>query len=135
MNKFTQHIPNFCDGFERRVFEFSDLDDLVLKLGGYASSLVYDDGHLLSVSKDGTEWRVIGRVDNPVEGLAKWRGSPHTVVEIESVHGWGLDTFEPQTIGNSFTIYSKEDIKLYWGFKNTIMGELKDGRCFLGVDK
>ena len=135
MNKFTQHIPNYCDGFERKVFEFSDLDDLALKLGGYVYSLVYDDGHLLSLSKGGTEWRVIGRVDKPVEGLAKWRGSPHTVVEIESVHGWGLDTFEPQSIGNSFTIYSKEDIKLYWGFKNTIMGELKDGRCFLGVDK
>ena len=135
MNKFTQHIPNYFDGFERRVFEFSDLDDLASKLGGYARSLVYDDGLLLSLSKGGTEWRVIGRVDNPVEGLAKWRGEPRTVVEIESVRGWGLDTFEPKLIGDSFTIYTKEDVKLYWRFRDTIMGELKDGRCFLGVDK
>ena len=135
MNKFTQHIPNYFDGFERKVFEFSDLDDLASKLGGYARSLVYDDGLLLSLSKGGTEWRVIGRVDNPVEGLAEWRGEPRTVVEIESVRGCGLDTFEPKLIGDSFNIYTKEDVKLYWGFRDTIMGELKDGRCFLGVDK
>jgi hypothetical protein len=133
--KFTHHIPNYCDGFEPKIFEFTDLDDLANKLGKDKSSLVFDDEHILSVSKDGTQWRVLGRVEKRVEGLREWRGSPHTVVEIESVRGWGLDTFEPKLIGDSFTIYSKEDIECYWGFKNTIMGELKDGRCFLGVDK
>lgn len=135
MNKFTQHIPNYCDGFEPEIFEFTDLDDLANKLGKDKSSLVFDDEHILSVSKDGTQWRVLGTVDNPVKGLAEWRGEPCTVVEIKSVRGWELDTFEPKLIGDSFTIYSKEDIECYWGFRDTIMGELKDGKCFLGVDK
>ena len=57
MNKFTQHIPNYCDGFEPEIFEFTDLDDLANKLGKDKSSLVFDDEHILSVSKDGTQWR------------------------------------------------------------------------------
>lgn len=135
MNKFTQHLPNYFDGFEREVFYFTDIDDLANKLGRNKSSLVYDGDDILSVSKDETEWRVLGRVEKKVEGLKEWRGSPHHIVEIESVHGWGLENFEPQIVSDSFTIYSKEDIKCYWGFRDTIMGELKDGRCFLGVDK
>jgi len=141
MNKFTQHIPNFFDGLEPATFEFTDLDDLVDKLVGMftllwgKSSLVIDGKNILSVSKDGTQWRVLGRVEKPINGLRKWKGSPCSVVEIKSVHGWGLDTFEPEVIGDTFTIYSKEDIKCCWGFNGTIMGELKDGRCFLGVDK
>ena len=135
MNKFTQHIPNYCDGFEPETFEFTDLDDLVNKLGMGKSSLAFDDEHILSVSKDNTEWRVLGRVEKRVDGLKKWRGSPSLVVEIESVRGWGLDTFEPKAVSDPFTIYSKEDIECYWGFRGGTMGELKDGRCFLGVDK
>ena len=135
MNKFTQHIPNYYDGFEPEIFEFTDVDDLAKKLGNDKSSLVFDDEHILSVSKDDTKWRVLGRVEKRVEGLKKWRGSPHHVVEIESVRGWGLDTFEAKVISDPFTIYSKEDIKCYWGFRGGVMGELKDGRCFWGVGK
>jgi len=133
MNKFTQRIPNYCDGFEPETFEFTDADDLANKLGKNKSSLVHDDEYILSVSEDGTKWRVLGRIEKEIDGLRKWRGSPHTVVEIESVHGWGLDAFEPKVVGDPFTIYSKEDIKCYWGFRGDIMGELKDGRYFMGI--
>jgi len=76
MNKFTQHIPNYCDGFKPKVFNFTDIDDLANKLGKNKSSLV-------------------------------------------------------KVVSNPFTIYSKEDIKCYWGFRGGIMGELKDGRYFM----
>ena len=134
INKFTQHIPNYFDGFEREVFYFTDVDDLASKLGRNKSSLVFDDKYILSVSKDGTKWRVLGRVEKKIEGLKKWRGSPHRVVEIESAHGWGLDTFEVKVVSDPFTIYCKEDIKCCWGFRGGIMGELKDGRYFIGVE-
>jgi len=135
MNKFTQTIPNYFDGFKTEVFDFTDIGDLANKLGKDKSTLAYDDEHILWVSEDETQWWVLGRVENKVVGLREWRGSPHLVVEIESVHGWGLDTFEAKVVSDPFTIYSKEDIKCYWGFGEGIMGELKDGSCFLGVDK
>jgi len=132
MNKFTQHIPNYCDGFKPKVFNFTDIDDLANKLGKNKSSLVYDDEHILSLSEDDTRWRVLGTVENNVDGLDReWKGCPYLVVEIESAHGWGLDTFEAKVVSNPFTIYSKEDIKCYWGFRSGIMGELKDGRYFM----
>jgi hypothetical protein len=134
MNKFTQHIPNFCDGFTPERFEFTDLDDLCAKLNKPKSSLVYDAPHVLSINKEETKWYVLGRLKEKVEGLKKWDGPSYVVTEIETVHGWGLDTYEPTIIGDSFEIRSS-DIKWYSGFRGGIIGELKDGRSFTGVDK
>ena len=74
MNKFTQHIPNYCEGFEPEIFEFTDLDDLANKLGKDKSLLVFEDEYILSVSKDDTEWWVLGRVEKKIDGLKKWSG-------------------------------------------------------------
>jgi hypothetical protein len=131
MNKFTQHIPNFCDGFEPDVFEFTDLQDLCKKLNMKESSLVYSEKNILEVNENETYWWVLGKVENKVDGLRKWRGAPYRVVEIETIRGWGLESFDPVIIGSHFYIRSDE-IESYSGFRDGIIGELKNGKCFMG---
>ncbi len=83
MNKFTQHIPNYCDGFEPETFEFTDLDDLANKLGKDKSLLVFEDEHILSVSKDDTEWWVLGSVEKKIDGLKKWSGGKESTNDLD----------------------------------------------------
>jgi len=136
MNKFTQHIPNYIDTDYRKEFEFESLTELCSKLGRGCADLAYDgdcrDGYyLMTVSKDETLWRVLGRTTNKVEGLEEWKGPRYSIIEVESVHGWGLDKYQPKEVGDFFEV-RRDSIEWYSSFRGKLIGELKDGRCFIG---
>jgi len=132
MNKFTQHIPNYVDTCSKLRFEFTDLKDLCDKLSLDKTELVYNNNAIMRISKDEKEWYVLGYTKEKVEGIPKWRGVTHNVIEIDSVHGYGKEDFQYKKIGQPFQIRGDE-IEWYSHCKNTIIGELKDGRCFIGL--
>jgi hypothetical protein len=134
MNKFTKHIPNCVATSKPGPFEFTDLDDLATKLGKDKALLVYNDPHVMEVNEDESWWWVLGRVDHKIEGLREWKGPLYTVVEVDSIRGYGLDTFDPKIISDSFTARGNE-FKLTGQSIKGFVGVLKDDREVLGVDK
>ena len=68
MAKFKQHIPNFCEGFEAKVFEFNTFKELIEQQPPLLENdkWCYDNygkAQLLMVqSKDNSQWFVIGYV-------------------------------------------------------------------------
>lgn len=85
MNKITQHIPGFCDGFEARVSEFSELVELIAvpwvahwekSPGGFHRWSVSRAGEstcLMAEYDGGKKWWVVGYLAEPVDGLPEWR--------------------------------------------------------------
>lgn len=131
MNKFIQHIPNCVDVDHRLEFEFETLAVLAQKLGRSPKSLVYDEPHVLWVSDNENEWRVLGKISEPVEGLDVWKGPVYIVTEIKTIRGYGNPDYDPQFIGAKFKVRS-EDIKIYSSFRGEMIGELKNGKYFIG---
>lgn len=110
MNHFTQHLPGYIDGYQRKEFDFNGVEELCEKLG-----ILYGDLRisgkkspyiLLIVSKDERWWWVLGHITEEVD-IPYWDGDWHKVKNDE---------------GHVFEIRSK-DIQWYDG----IQGELKDG--------
>jgi hypothetical protein len=72
MNKFIQHIPGFCEGFERNEFDFETTEEL-LSNELFLPWKVYKEFHKYSLSenrlmlelKEGREWWVLGFIKNP----------------------------------------------------------------------
>ena len=68
MATFKQHIPNFCDGFERKVFEFNTFEELIEQQPPLLENdkwcyADYGESQLLMVQpKDNSQWFVIGYV-------------------------------------------------------------------------
>lgn len=69
MGFFKKHIPSFCEGFEKVVFEFDTFEELIKRqqplLKGYkwCYDNYIDHSQLLMVeSEDNTKWLVIGYV-------------------------------------------------------------------------
>jgi hypothetical protein len=127
MNQFKKHIPN-CVSLSKKppVFEFSTLEELCTHLQVEQHELRYSENHILKMSEDEREWRVLGSTTYIVEGIAKWRGAFYKVIEVDSIHGCGLDSFSPKKIGEPFEVRSDE-IKYCYGSK-TIAYELKNGK-------
>jgi len=83
VNKFKQHIPNFCTGIDIIPdFEFKTTEDLLsLEVVKQYSSEKHHEhfcmsGNMLMQIKDnGFLWWVIGYIENPNEiNLPKWGG-------------------------------------------------------------
>ena len=134
MNKFTKHIPNCVDTSDPEPIEFTDLDDLATKLNIAKNLLVYSDPHVMEVNEDETWWWVLGSVEHEIEGLREWRGAVHNVVEVDSIRGYGLDTFNPEIISEPFIIRGDE-LKQTGRSHKGFVGTMKDGREVIGVDK
>lgn len=133
MNKFMAHIPNYVETDERLEFEFDTLDSLVDILKINKGDLRYNAPHLLLLtSDDGTKWEVLGKIKYPIREVKEWEGAVFIITEIEEIRGYGLDNFEPKFIGEEFKVYSNE-MKMTSSFKGRIIGELKNGKYFIGV--
>ncbi len=70
MAVFKQHIPSFCEGFDKKFFEFNTFEELMkeqeelLPNHKWCYSDYVDDTQLLMIEKlDNTEWYVIGYVN------------------------------------------------------------------------
>lgn len=134
MNTFTKHIPNCVETSKPKPFEFTDLDDLATKLDKDKSLLVYNEPHVMEVNEDETWWWVLGSVEHEVEGLREWRGAVYNVVEVDSIRGYGLDTFDPQIISDPF-IARGDEFKATGSSVKGFVGTMKDGREVMGVNK
>ena len=134
MNTFTKHIPNCVDTSDPKPIEFTDLDDLAAKLDKDKSLLVYKKPHVMEVNEGETWWRVLGRVEYEIEGLRKWRGPIYHVVEVDTIRGYGLDTFDPKIISDPF-IARGDEFKETGSSVEGFVGTMKDGREVIGVDK
>jgi hypothetical protein len=82
MNKFTQHIPSFMDGFEPRVYEFESTEQLLsydffksIAQRPKFSHFAMHRSHLMEISDEGFHWWVLGRIEHPEEmDLPQWEG-------------------------------------------------------------
>jgi len=109
----------------RTTIEFSDLDDLCVKLNVDKNDLKSDDNYVLLMSEEERHWRCLGSTDTDL-GLPIWRGPFYKITPVKSVWGWGVPDFIPEPTGESFEIRGDE-IKWY----STKAGQLKDGREFV----
>jgi len=83
-NFFKQHLPTFCDGFERRAFSFSTTKELLNNpwIKGWLNERGFEDGHycmskncLMVENKNETRWWVIGYIKYPEKvDIPKWGG-------------------------------------------------------------
>lgn len=81
MNQIKQHVPAFVTGYEPEIVDFADLPDLLQipfvkrysdspDFNGYAMN----DGHLMAISMNGLEWRVVGYLKEWKEiRLPQWK--------------------------------------------------------------
>jgi len=110
MNAIKQHIPDFCEGFEKALVEFNTLEELlaidfVKKFSTFPKfhQFSMNDGHMIAEYRGGREWWVVGRIREPVEGLPAWN---HGIYEI-----W--DKNEPKEVSGREVAWSCGDsIKL-----------------------
>lgn len=70
MAEFRQHIPSFCEGFERKIFQFNTFEELMsfqkdlLPNDKWCYSDYVDNNQLLMVETiDNKSWYVIGYVE------------------------------------------------------------------------
>lgn len=101
MNEFIRYR-------RKESIEFSTAEELSAILGLPIDRLRHDDELILEVSEDEHWWWVKGRTKDLVEGIKKWRGMFYTVVRVDSIHGHGLDTWNPEIIGERFSIRGDE---------------------------
>lgn len=85
-NEIRQHIPDFCEGFEKAVVEFNTLEELlaipfVKNFSAHDSFHRYsvNDNHLIAEYRGGREWWVVGILKSSVEGLPEW---DHGIYEV-----------------------------------------------------
>lgn len=85
MNKFTQHIPTFCEDFEPIVIEFDDIQELLQNplFNRHRNKpdfnyFAMDREYLMAISDDEFRWFPMGRIEKPEEiDLPKWAGSKY----------------------------------------------------------
>lgn len=89
-NEIRQHIPDFCEGFDKATAAFDSLDEL-LKIpfvANFMSSPNFhqfsvSDNHLMAEYRGGREWWVVGYLKNPNIGLPAWN---HGIYEVWDKH-------------------------------------------------
>jgi len=76
MNTIKQHIPAFCEGFDKKTAEFNTLEELlgVAFVKNFTRVPTFfrfsqNDRHLIAEYRGGREWWVVGYLQKPVEAL------------------------------------------------------------------
>lgn len=89
----TQHIPNYCDGFEPKQATFNSTKDLLnvewvkffSEQKDFYRYSISDNNLLMAEFDEGYKWSVVGRL-LPTVSLPKWEAKyrPPTFEEIEA---------------------------------------------------